>query len=85
MSMINTEANTMQEVIRRVSVARTTIQEMEDIWKSSAVKELKLRIVRSTALVMVSNECESWIIAKNIKKKVGAFEMWTYRSLLQVS
>ena len=73
-SMINTEVSTMQEVIRRASVAQTTIQKMEDIWKIGAVsKELKLRIVRSTAFVMASYRCEVWTISKECREKCGCF------------
>ena len=85
-STINKENDCMQEVKRRICIARTTVQKLEKIWKSRAVgKDLKLRILRSSAFSVASYGCESWTYSKKVQAKVDAFEMWCYRRLLRVS
>jgi exonuclease III len=84
-SRINTKVSDMQEVKRRLAIARTTVQKMDNIWKSSAVKKyLKLRLLRSTAFAVASYGCESWTFSKKVQKKIDAFEMWAYRRILRV-
>ena len=42
-SMINTEADVIHEIKRRLNIARTSIQKMDKIWKSRAISSnLKL-------------------------------------------
>ena len=85
-STITTQANCMDEVNKRLCMARNTVQKMTSIWKSRAVsKELKLRIVRATAFAVATYGSESWTFSKKVTKKVEAFEMWAYRRLLRVS
>ena len=85
-STITTQANCMDEVNKRLCMARSTVQKMTSIWKSRAVtKQLKLRIVRATAFPVATYGSESWTFSKKVMKKVEAFEMWTYRRLLRAS
>ena len=85
-SIINKENDVMQEVKRRLCIARSTVQKMDIVWKSRAVKkDLKLRILRSSAFAVASYGSESWSFSKKIEKKINAFEMWCYRRLLRVS
>ena len=84
--MVNTESNIMQEVNRRINIARTSVKKMNKIWKSKAVNyKLKLRLVRSTAFAIASCGSESWTFSGKVQKKLNAFEMWTYRRILRVS
>ena len=85
-STITTQANCMDEVNKRLCMARNTVQKMTSIWKSRGVsKELKLRIARATAFAVATYGSESWTFSKKVTKKVEAFEMWAYRRLLRVS
>ena len=85
-SMINTDSSVMQEVSRRINIARTAVRKMDKIWKSKAINnKLKLRLARTTAFAIASYGSETWTISDKVKKKINAFEMWTYRRIMRVS
>ena len=46
---------------------------------------LKLRFLRATVFAIASYGCESWALTKTDRKRIDAFEMWSYRRLLRVS
>ena len=85
-SMVNTESNIMQEVNRRINIAKTSVQTVDKIWKSKAVNyKLKPRLVRSTAFTIAFYGSESWTFSRKVQKKLNAFEMWAYRRIVRVS
>ena len=66
--MVNTESNVMQEVNRRINVARTSVQKMDKICKSKAVNhKLKLSLVRFTAFTTASYGSESWTFSRKVQ------------------
>ena len=68
----------MQKVKRGLSIAITTAQKMEKVWKSRSVgKEPKARILRSSA----SYDCESRIYSSKVQERIDTFEMGCYRRL----
>ena len=84
--MINTSSDTTTEVKRRLAMARTSTQNMSNIWKSRGLSiQMKLRFLRATVFAIATYGCESWSLTKNDRKRIDAFEMWCYRRLLRVS
>ena len=85
-STITTQANCMDEVNKRLCMARSTVQKMTSIWKSRAVtKELKLCIVRYTVSPVATYGSKCWTFSEKVTKKEEALEMWAYCRLLHVS
>ena len=79
-SMVNTESDIMQEVNRRINIARASVQKMDKIWKSKAVTyKPKLCLARSTVFAIASCGSESWTVTRTVQKKLNAFNMWSYQ------
>ena len=45
----------------------------------------KVHIVKVTVFPVVTYECESWIIKKAEHRRIGAFELWSWRKLLTLA
>ena len=85
-SLINTKSDSSTEIKRRLAIARKTLQDMSSIWKSKGLSMiLKVRFLKATIFSIASYGSESWAMTKNDRKRVDAFEMWSYRRLLGVS
>ena len=75
-SLINTKSDSTTEIKRRLAVARTTTQNMLNIWKSRGLSiDLKLRFLRATVFSIATYGCESWAPTKTDNKRVEAFEL----------
>ena len=73
--LINTKSDSTTEIKRRLEIARTTTQNMLNIWKSRGLSiDLKLRFLRATVFSIATYGCESWAPTKNYNKRIGAFE-----------
>ena len=44
----------------------------------------KVRLVKAMVFPVVMYGCESWIVMKAERQKIGAFELWCWRRLLRV-
>ena len=44
----------------------------------------KVRLVKAMVFPVVRYGCESWMIKKAERQKIGAFELWYWRRLLRV-
>jgi hypothetical protein len=85
-SLINTKSDSSTEIKRRLAIARKTLQDMSSIWKSKGLSMiLEVRFLKATIFSIASYGSESWAMTKNDRKRVDAFEMWSYRRLLGVS
>ena len=84
--MINNIGDSTVEIKRRLAIARSTVQSMQNIWKSRGISiSLKVRLLNAVAFSIATYGCESWAMTKNDRKRVDAFEMWCYRRLLQTT
>ena len=45
----------------------------------------KVRVVKAMIFPVVIDSCESWTIEKAEHRRIDAFELWCWRSLLRVS
>ena len=85
-SMITTKSDSTTDIKRRLAMARSTTQNMVNIWKSRGLsKGLKLRFLRATVFAIAMYGSESWAMTKSNRKRIDAFEMWCYMRLLRVS
>ena len=75
-SMINNIGDSKVEIKRRLAIARSTVQSMQNIWKSCGISiSLKVRLLNAVAFSIATYGCESWAMTKNDRKRVDAFEM----------
>ena len=85
-SVIDTSCKSSKEIRKRLAMAKTTVQNILNIWKSRGVStKLKLRLLHATAFAVATYGCESWTFTETDGKKIDSFEMWCYRRLLRVS
>ena len=85
-SMINNIGDSTVEIKRRLAIAWSTVQSMQNIWKSLGISiSLKVRLINAVAFSIATYGWESWAMTKNDRKRIDAFEMWCYRRLLQTT
>ena len=59
---------------------------LDSILKSRDISlSTKVRLVKAMAFPVVVYGCESWTIKKAEHRRVDAFELWCWRTLLRVS
>ena len=58
---------------------------LDSIFKSRDITlPTKVRLVKAVIFPVVMYGCESWMIKKAERQKIGAFELWYWRRLLRV-
>jgi len=58
---------------------------LEKIMKDRDVTEAtKIRIAETIIFPIVTYGSESWMVQKKYRKKIDAFELWTWRRILRV-
>ena len=83
-SIINIKGDSSQEIKRRLSIARSVVQNMTKLWKSKLPYALKIRLLKSTAFAVAAYGSESWAMKTADKKRLDAFEMWCYRRVMRI-
>jgi hypothetical protein len=85
-SYIKNTGGSSKEIKRRLSMARTSMINMQNIWKNHDVsKSTKIRLINSLIFSIATYGCESWTLTQDDRSKINAFEMWVWRHMLQIS
>ena len=59
---------------------------LDSIFKSRDITlPTKVRLVKSMVFPVVMYGCESWTVEKAERRRIDAFELWSWRRLLRVS
>jgi hypothetical protein len=62
-----------------------TVTKLEKITKDQDVmKATKIKIAETITFPTVTDRSESWAVRKEERKKIDAFELWTWRRILRV-
>jgi hypothetical protein len=70
---------------RRLSIGRMAMTKLEKIMKDRNVKKTtKIKIAETIIFPTVTYGSESWNVRKRERKKIDAFELWTWRRILRV-
>ena len=84
-STINSKEDSTEEIKRRIGMAKCTTMKMENIWKSKVVStRVKLRLIDTIVLPVMSHGSESWALKKTDERKICVFEVWAYRTILRI-
>ena len=71
---------------RRLAKGKAAMTGMSKIWKDQNIRiETKVRLVKALVFSVTTYGAETWVMRKQERKKVDAFEMWCWRRLLRVS
>jgi len=85
-SMLEKEGRCDMEIRRRVSMGKTAMNGLGNIWKDKYVsRETKKRLVRALIFPVVLYGCETWTKTLDMEKKINACEMWIWRKMLRIS
>ena len=73
------------EMKRRLLLGRKDMTNLENILKSrDTTLPTKIHLVKAMVFPVVMYGCESWTIKKAELRRIDAFELWCWRSLLRV-
>jgi hypothetical protein len=85
-STITRDRDDNKDINRRLSIGRTAMTKLEKTVKEQDVKKAtKIKIVETIIFPKVTYGSESWTVPKRERKKIDAFELWTWRRILRVS
>ena len=84
-SRIPADGDCSHEIKRRLLLGRKVMTSLESIFKSRDITlPTKVRLVKAMVFPVVLYRCESWTVKKAECRRIDAFELWYWRSLLRV-
>ena len=84
-SKITADGDCSNEIKRRLLLGRKAMTNLHNILKSrDIILPTKVRLVKAMVFPAVMYGCESWIIKKAECRRIDAFLLWCWRSLLRV-
>jgi hypothetical protein len=84
-SIITSDGYNCKDINRRLSIGRMAMTKLEKIMKDRDVKKAtKIKIAETVIFPTVMYGSESWTVRKRERKKTDAFELWTWKRILQV-
>ena len=84
-SKITVHSDYSHEIKRCLLPGRKTITNLDSILKSRVITlPTKVHLVKAMVYTTVMYGCESWIIKKAERQRIGATELWCWRRLLRV-
>ena len=84
-SKITADGDCSHEIKRHLLLGRKVVTNLDSIVKSRDVTlSTKVRLVKATVFLVVIYGCGSWTIKKAERRRIDAFELWCWRSLLRV-
>ena len=84
-SKITADGDCSHEIRRRLLLGRKAMTNLDSPWKSRDITLLtKIRTVKAMIFPVVMYSCESCTEKKEECQRIDAFELWCWRSLLNV-
>ena len=84
-SKITADGDFSHEIKRCLLLGRKVMINLDSILKSRDITlPTKVHLVKAMVFPVVMYECESWTIKKAKCRRIDAFELWCWRSLLRV-
>ena len=84
-SKMTADGDCSHEIKRRLLLGRKVMANLDSILKSRVVTlPTKVHLVKAIVFPVVMYGCESWTIKKAERRRLDAFELWCWRSLLRV-
>ena len=84
-SKITAGGDCSHEIKRRLLLGRKVMTNLDSILKSRDITlPRKVHLVKAMVFPMVMYGCESWTVKKAERRRIDAFELWRWRTLLGV-
>ena len=82
-SKITADGDCSHEIERRLLLGRKVMTNLNSILKSRDITlPAKVHLVKAMVFPVVIYGCESWTIKKAERRRIDAFELWSWRRLL---
>ena len=82
-SKITADGDCSHEIERHLLLGREVMTNLDSILKSrDIILPTKVRLVKAMVFPVVKYGCESWTIKKAERRRIDAFELWSWRRLL---
>ena len=84
-SKITADGDCSHEIKRQLLLGRKVMTNLDSIFKSRDITLLtKVHLAKAMVFSVVMYGCESWTVKKAERRKIDAFELWCWRTLLRV-
>eukprot|EP00795_Rhopilema_esculentum_P007185 gene7185-biopygen8579 len=84
-SMIRPDGDCEKEIDRRLAMGRSAVGKLQKIWKNHDIRLVtKIRLMRSLVFSIVLYGAEAWTLKTRSRKRIDAFEMWSWRRMLSI-
>ena len=84
-SKITADGDCSHEIKRCLLLRRKVMTNLDSIFKSRDITlPTKVHLVKAMVFPVVMYGCESWTMKKAERRRIDAFELWCWRSLLRV-
>ena len=84
-SKITADGDCSHEIKRRLLLGRKVVTNLDSILESKDITlPTKVCLVKAMVFPVVMHGCESWTVKKAECRRINAFEVWCWRSLLRV-
>ena len=84
-SKITADGDCSHEIKRHLLLGRKVMTNLDSIFKSRDITlPTKVRLVKAMVFPVVMYGCESWAIKKAECRRIDAFKLWCWRTLLRV-
>ena len=84
-SKITADGDCSHEIKRHLLLGRKVMTNLDNVLKGKYITlPTKVHLVKAMVFPVVMYGCESWTIKKAERRRINAFELWCWRSLLKV-
>ena len=84
-SKITADGDCSHEIKRHLLLGRKVMTNLDSMFKSRDITlPTKVRLVKAMVFPVAMYRCESWTIKKAEHRRIDAFDLWCWRSLLRV-
>ena len=81
---INSSCDCTKDITKRLAMARTTLQCLNNIWKDRGISiSTKTRLLQALIWPIAIYSCDAWTLKQADERRISIFEMWCYRRILR--
>ena len=84
-SILTTDARCTTEIKRRIGIAKTAFRRMKNLLTNSRLSvQTRVRAIKTYVWSTLLYGCETWIVSREMERRLEAMEMWCWRRMLRV-
>ena len=85
-AIVSEDGESRTEIRTWLVTARTSLVKLNNIWSNQGISSnTKKRLLKVLIWLIATYGCKTWTLNKIEENKLNAFEMWTFRWILQIS